>query len=118
MMELEKIGPSRAGNEAQLIRSLNLLRDLPGGYGAPEGRTGSFGFGLSQTEKLGAQAIRAYRNALLEALEPRLAASRNDTSKWPLSDAERVDLARHVRAIEEEAIMTDKRQKPAQAKAS
>ena len=33
------------------------------------------GFGLAQGEKLGAQALRAYRNALRDALLPHLAAS-------------------------------------------
>ena len=116
--ELEKIGPSRTGNEAQLIRALNALRDLPGGYRARESGVGTYGFGLSQGGKLGSQALRAYRNALREALEPRLAASRSDYSKWQLSEAERADLAGHVRAIEDEAIITNTRQKPAPAKAS
>ena len=116
--ELDKIGPSRAGNEAQLIRALNALRDLPGGYSARESGTGAYGYGLSQWEKLGSQALRAYRNALREALEPRLAASRSDYSKWQLSAAERADLAGHVRAIEDEAIITNTRRKPAPAKAS
>jgi type VI secretion system protein ImpL len=117
-VELEKIGPSRTGNEAQLIRALNALRDLPGGYGMRESGAGTYGFGLSQGEKLGSQALRAYRNALREALAPRLAASQNDYSKWQLSEAERADLAGHVRAIEDEAIITNRRQKPAPAKAS
>ncbi len=117
-VELEKIGASRSGNEAQLVRALNALRDLPGGYRARESGAGPFGFGLSQGEKLGSQALRAYRNALNEALEPRLAASRSDYSKWQLSEAERADLAGHVRAIEDEAIITNTRRKTAPAKAS
>ena len=117
-VELEKIGPARTGNEVQLIRALNALRDLPAGYRARESGAGTYGFGLSQADKLGSQALRAYRNALHEALEPRLAASRSDYAKWPLSDAERADLAGHVRAIEDEAIITNTRQKPAPAKAS
>jgi type VI secretion system protein ImpL len=116
--ELEKIGPSRTGNEAQLIRALNMLRDLPGGYSASGSGAGAYGFGLSQEEKLGSQALRAYRNALRDALAPRLAASGHDYSKWRLSDTERADLAGHVRAIEDEAIITNTRQKMAPAKAS
>ena len=116
--ELEKLGAPRPGDEPQLVRALNALRDLPGGYRQRGNGAGPLGFGLSQSEKLGAQAQRAYRNALRDALEPRLAASRNDSSKWQLSEAERADLADHVRAIADEAIMTNTRQKPAPAKAS
>jgi len=117
--ELEKLGPPRAGDEAQLVRALNALRDLPGGYGEQERGDGADGgLGLSQREKLGAQALRAYRNALRDALVPRLAASQDDYAKWKLSDAERADMAGHVRAIRDEAIITDTRQRPAPAKAS
>lgn len=116
--ELEKLGTARAGDEAQLVRALNALRDLPGGYRERESGSGAPGFGLSQGEKLGAQALRVYRNALRDALAPRLAASQDDFSKWQLSDAERADLAGHVRAIMDEAIITDTRRKPAPAKAS
>ena len=116
--ELEKLGVPRSGDESQLVRALNALRDLPGGYRARASGAGPFGFGLSQSEKLGAQALRAYRNALRDALEPRLAASQNDSSKWQLSEAERAELADHVRAIADEAIITDTRRKPAPAKAS
>jgi hypothetical protein len=62
--------------------------------------------------------LRAYRNALRDALVPRLAASQDDYAKWKLSDAERADMAGHVRAIRDEAIITDTRQRPAPAKAS
>lgn len=116
--DLEMLGAPRAGDEAQLVRALNMLRDLPGGYRQREGGAGTGGFGLSQTGKLGAQALRAYRNALRDALEPRLAASQNDYSKWQLTQAERADLAEHVRAIEDGAIITNTRRKPAPAKAS
>ncbi|MEO8144034.1 MAG: type VI secretion system membrane subunit TssM [Betaproteobacteria bacterium] len=116
--ELEKLGPPRAGDEAQLLRALNALRDLPGGYREREGGASMAGFGLSQGEKLGAQALRAYRNALRDALQPRLAASQDDYSKWRLSDAERADMAGHVRAIVDEAIITNTRQKAAPAKGS
>ena len=117
-VELDKLGTPRAGDEAQLVRALNALRDLPGGYSQREGGAGRYGFGLSQREKLGAQALRAYRNALRDALEPRLAASKNDYSTWQISDAERADLAGHVRAIADEAIITNTRQTLAPAKAS
>ncbi len=116
--ELEKLGPLHTGGEGQLVRALNALRDLPGGYRERESGGSTQGFGLSQGEKLGAQALRAYRNALRDALVPRLAASRDDYSKWQLSAAERADLAGHVRAILDEAIITDTRQKPAPAKTS
>ncbi len=116
--ELEKLGVPRSGDESQLVRALNALRDLPGGYRERASGASRFGFGLSQDEKLGAQALRAYRNALRDALEPRLAASQNDSSKWQLSEAERAALADHVRAIADEAIITDTRRKPAPAKAS
>ena len=115
---LEKLGPPQAAAEGQLVRVLNALRDLPGGYREQEVRAGTSGFGLSQREKLGAQALRAYRNALRDALLPRLAASQGDSSKWRISEAERADLAGHVRAAAGEAIIKDGRQKPAPAKAS
>ena len=116
---LEKLGPPKAGNEAQLVHALNALRDLPGGYRERErGASAGGGFGLSQHEKLGAQALRAYRNALRDALVPRLAGAQDDASKWRLSEAERADLAGHVRAAAEEAIIKDGRQKPTPAKAS
>jgi type VI secretion system protein ImpL len=117
-VELEKLEAPRAGDEAQLVRALNALRDLPGGYRDRESGPGAPGFGLSQGEKLGAQALRVYRNALRDALAPRLAAARDDYSAWQLSDAERADLAGHVRAIRDEAIMIDTRRNPAPAKAS
>ena len=115
--ELEKLGSPRPGDEAQLLRALNALRELPGGYRDREGgAASSWGFGLSQHEKLGAQALRAYRNALREVLVPRLAASQDDYTKWRLSAAETAELAGHVRAATEEAIIRDARPKPAPAK--
>ena len=125
-VELEKLGSPRAGDEAQMILALNALRDLPGGYrartgGATESAGPAFGFGLSQGGKLGGLALRAYTNGLRDVLVPRLAASHDDYSAWRLSEAERVDMAGHVRAIRDEAIMTNTltntRQKPAPAKA-
>ncbi len=116
---LEKLGPAQTAHEAQLVGALNALRDLPGGYRERAGGASvGGGFGLSQHEKLGAQALRAYRNALRDGLLPRLAASQGDYSKWRLSETERADMAGHVRAAAEEAIIKDGRQKPAPAKAS
>jgi type VI secretion system protein ImpL len=72
--ELAKLGPPRPGDEAQLVRALNVLRVLPGVY--RDGQAGGAAVpdaGLSQEGKIGAQALRAYRNALTDALFPRLA---------------------------------------------
>lgn len=74
--ELEKLGPPRAGDETQLLQALNSLYAIPGGYKDQKaGHAPSPGIGLSQAEKVGAQALRAYRNALRDALFPRLAVS-------------------------------------------
>lgn len=134
--ELEKLGTQRAGGEVQLLRVLNALRDLPGGYrDRKSGLSVTSGFGLSQSEKIGTQAVRAYRNALRDALLPQLTGSKYDYSKllampnpdpdqvaaaaarqWRLSEAERTDLAGHVRAIRDEAIITKGPRIPAPAK--
>jgi type VI secretion system protein ImpL len=72
--ELAKLGPPRPGDTAQLVRALNALRMLPGGYRDRQAGGASVpDAGLSQSEKIGAQAQRAYRNALTDALFPRLA---------------------------------------------
>jgi type VI secretion system protein ImpL len=72
--ELAKLGPPLPGDELQLERVLNALRVLPGGYRDQKAGTAPApGWGLSQAEKLGAQALRAYRNVLRDALFPRLA---------------------------------------------
>jgi len=152
--ELEKLGTPRAGgaggvgDEAQLLRALNALRDLPGGYRERErGASAAAGFGLSQGDKIGAQAVRAYRNALRDALFPRLA-SLDEAAKlfavpnpdpqqiaaaaarqWRLPDPERADLAGHLRAglaegmsvmrqTRDEAIIKDGRSKAGPAKRS
>ncbi len=74
--ELAKLGPPRTGDESQLLRALNALRMLPGGYGDQKGAASAVpGMGLSQAGKIGAQALRAYRYALRDALFPRLAVS-------------------------------------------
>ncbi len=146
--ELEKLGAPRSGDEAQLLRTLNVLRDLPGGYrDRASGAAAAAGYGLSQAEKIGAQAVRAYRNALRDALLPRLAALEEAAKlyatpkpdaeliaaavarQWKLADTDRADLAGHVRAgLEEgmtvmrqtrdEAIIRDGRRKTAPAKNS
>jgi type VI secretion system protein ImpL len=72
--ELAKLGPPRPGDEAQLVRALNALSALPGGYRERQaGGVSVADAGLSQAGKIGAQALRAYRNALTDALFPRLA---------------------------------------------
>ena len=72
--ELAKLGPPQRGDEAQLVRALNALRDAAGGYRDRQGGVVAVpDVGLSQAGKIGAQALRAYRNALRDALFPRLA---------------------------------------------
>jgi type VI secretion system protein ImpL len=73
---LDKAGPIGPGEEARLVAVLDALRDVPGARAAPAGEAA--GFGLSQAGKLGSQAARAYRNALSDALLPRLALSLED----------------------------------------
>ena len=146
--ELEKLGPPRTGDEAQLLRALNALRDLPGGYRDRErGDSTATGFGLSQVDKIGAQAVRAYRNALRDGLFPHLASldeaaelftARNPdpqriaaaaARQWRLPDPERAELAGHLRAglaegmtvmrqTRDEAIIKDGRSKAGPAKRS
>jgi type VI secretion system protein ImpL len=95
--ELARLGPPRVGDDAQLVRSLNALRTLPGGYrDQRSGESPAPGLGLSQAGKIGAQALRAYRNALRDALFPRLAL---------LLESEIQDAARTTRQVElEEAL--------------
>ncbi len=63
-------------NETDLLAAvpaLNTLRELPGGYADQDGGTPwLMGLGLSQEEKLGPQAERAYLRALKQAFLPRL----------------------------------------------
>jgi type VI secretion system protein ImpL len=74
--ELAKLGPPAPGDEAQMVQALNALRILPGGYRDQKSGTAIVpDFGLSQAGKIGAQALRAYRHALRDALFPRLARS-------------------------------------------
>jgi len=72
--ELASLGPPAPGDGAKMVRTLNTLRNLPGGYrDQKSGAEVVPDFGLSQAGKVGAQAVRAYRNALRDALYPRLA---------------------------------------------
>jgi type VI secretion system protein ImpL len=72
--ELDKLGPARPGDEIQLVRALNALRTIPGGYRDQKaGSSIAPQMGLSQEPKIGTQAVRAYKNALRDALFPRLA---------------------------------------------
>jgi type VI secretion system protein ImpL len=70
---LAALGPPGPGDAAQMVRALDALRSLPGGYADQAARSAALGAGLSQAGKIGAQARRAYRNALADALFPRLA---------------------------------------------
>jgi type VI secretion system protein ImpL len=82
--ELEKLGPPRAGDEGELVRVLNALRTIPGGYRDQKaGHSPAPGVGLSQAAKIGAQAQRAYRNALRDALFPRLAVALEASIREP-----------------------------------
>lgn len=74
--ELRALGSPRPGDESRLVRALNALRDLPGGYGDKDRATPLLlGLGLYQGDKLGAQARRAYRNGLRDLLLPHLSDS-------------------------------------------
>ena len=71
--ELESMPALRAGDEAKLIAVLNHLREL---RGATQGSASGFmRVGFYQGDKLGAQATRAYRNALRDGLVADLALS-------------------------------------------
>jgi type VI secretion system protein ImpL len=97
--ELAKLGPPAAGDEIQLIRALNALRVLPGGYRDRKNNTAPApGFGLSQGEKLGAQALRAYRNALRDALFPRMAIALEGQLREALRSPRREGLAEALEA--------------------
>jgi len=97
--ELEKLGPPSAGDEGQLVRALNALRVLPGGYRDQQnGESPLPGFGLSQAGKIGAQAVRAYRNALRDALFPRIALTLENELKEALRTPHRERLARALEA--------------------
>jgi type VI secretion system protein ImpL len=72
---LESLAAIRAGDEARLLAVLGRLRDLPPRRGDD---SWLLHVGLYQGDKLGAQAERAYRNALRETLVPHLAVSLED----------------------------------------
>ena len=79
--------------------ALNALRTLPGGYrDQKEGVSNAPGWGLSQVGKIGAQAIRAYRNALGDALFPRLAISLENEIREGLRTPKREGLAEALQA--------------------
>ena len=63
--ELEAVPAFKGGDEAKLIAALNKLRDLRDA--ARGGDSAILRVGFYQGEKLGAQAARAYRNALRDA---------------------------------------------------
>jgi type VI protein secretion system component VasK len=70
--DLAAAPPLKPGDEARLVAVLNRLRELKETTGAAAW-TGRFG--LDSGAKLGAQADRAYRNALRESLLAHLSAS-------------------------------------------
>jgi type VI secretion system protein ImpL len=71
--ELEALPSLRAGDEAKLIAMLNRLRELRDT--ARGGDSGLLRAGFYQGDKLGTQAMRAYRNALRDGLLAHLALS-------------------------------------------
>jgi type VI secretion system protein ImpL len=122
--ELRSLRELRPGDEARLLVVLNALRELQLQREVPLVQR----IGLYQGAKLGAQAERAYRNALRESLVPHLALSlekalRSGASRevldaylalhgtpdsarveqaalrvWRLPEAARNDLSAHLRA--------------------
>jgi type VI secretion system protein ImpL len=96
---LAKLGPPRSGDELQLLRVLNDLRVLPGGYRDQKaGSTPAPGWGLSQAEKVGAQALRAYRNVLRDAFFPRLALALEEEIRECLRSPKREGLGKALDA--------------------
>ena len=105
--ELEALPSLRAGDEAKLIAVLNKLRELRDT--ARGGDSGLLRAGFYQGDKLGAQADRAYRNALRDGLLAHLALSLDDARRdpqaieqaalqvWPLPEAAKRDLGVHLR---------------------
>jgi len=80
--ELLALGTVRAGDETRLLHALNALRNLPGGYQDRDRSTPwSLALGLHQGDKLGAQALRAYRNGLRDLLLPYLSSSLEDVMR-------------------------------------
>jgi type VI secretion system protein ImpL len=111
--EVEAVPAIKAGDEAKLIAVLNRLRELRDS--ARGGESGILRVGFYQGNKLGAQAERAYRNALRDSLLAHLALSLGDghllddpksdaaeiekaaLDKWELPDAAKADLRAHLR---------------------
>jgi type VI secretion system protein ImpL len=87
------LAPLRAGDEARLVAALSRLRELQKSGG--DGAIARLGF--YQGDKLRAQAERAYRNALRDALLPRLA----EIPTWQLPEPARSELAVHVRSAQD-----------------
>jgi type VI protein secretion system component VasK len=78
---------------------LNDLRVLPGGYRDQKaGSTPAPGWGLSQAEKVGAQALRAYRNVLRDAFFPRLALALEEEIRECLRSPKREGLGKALDA--------------------
>ena len=99
--ELDKLGPPKPGDELQLLRVLNALRILPGGYRDQRaGIAPAPGWGLSQAGKLGAQAVRAYRNVLRDGLFPRLARTLEEEIRECLRSPKREGLGETLAAYE------------------
>jgi type VI secretion system protein ImpL len=99
--ELARLGPPRPGDQAQLVRALDALRVLPGGYRDRQaGGAHVPDAGLSQAGKIGAQALRAYRNALADALFPRLALSLEDEIRQALRSPKQEGLREALEAYQ------------------
>ena len=83
--ELSRQAELHAGDEARLIALLDRLRALRASV-APSGGFLHVGFG--QSEKLGSQATRVYRNALRDSLIPHAVSSLEDALRTrPSADA-------------------------------
>jgi type VI secretion system protein ImpL len=95
---VSRLGPPRLGDEAELVKVLNLLRTLPGGYRDQSAGATAPGMGLSQSAKVGAQALRAYRGALQDALFPRLALSLENELREGMRSPKREALAETLEA--------------------
>jgi len=91
--ETESLSPLRAGDEAKLVAVLNRLRDL-----RQADTSWTLRFGLYQGTKLDAQAERAYRNMLNDALLPYLARYGNPGGTLPANLQK--DLSEHLRAAQ------------------
>ncbi|HEY3076877.1 MAG TPA: type VI secretion system membrane subunit TssM [Burkholderiales bacterium] len=96
--EIEALPSIRAGEEAKLIAVLNRLRELRDS--ARGGDSGLLRAGFYQGDKLGAQAARAYRNALRDGLLAHLAISLDNAGDASLHN----DARRDPQAIEKAAL--------------